>query len=156
MRYLIALVVLIGSAFGQTNLTNVYGAGVSYNPSGSPKVAGTALYARLVNDGSGTYVFTVVDALPASRSPFTVTTNFGGGVAQKLFTIAKIPVYIPTSAGVSFNGTNTGWQWNTGFLADVKLKGNWRVFPNVRVIKSSVSGGTGYQPVAGLMFGWGQ
>jgi hypothetical protein len=155
------LVVVVGLAlagFAQSApaaLSNIYAAGISYNNAGSPAIAGTGLYARLVNDGSGTYVFTVVDALPTNLKPFTVTSNFGGGIAQRLFTIGKVPIFLPTSAGVSYNGTNTGWAWSTGALASVKLKGNWRIFPTVRIAKSSVSNGTGYQPIVGVLFGWG-
>ena len=60
------------------------------------------------------------------------------------------------AAGISFNGTNTGWQWNAGALASIKLKNNWFVMPNVRLLKSSVSNGAGYQPIVGVLFGWGQ
>lgn len=150
-----AVLALSLAAFAQ-NASNIYAAGGSYNQSGSPSVAGTALYAHLVNDGSGTYVFSMFDALPASHSPFTVTTNLGGGIAQKLATIAGVSLYVPTSAGVSFSGSNLGWQWNTGVLASIPIKNSWKVMPNVRVIKSSVSGGTGYQPVIGLLVGWGK
>ena len=136
--------------------TSVYALGTSYNAGGSPAVAGTGLYAHKVND-SGTYAFTVVDALPATLKPFTVTTNFGFGVAQKVVTLGKVPIYIPTSAGVSWNGNNTGWSWTTGALAAIKYKDtNFRIMPNVRIVKSSVSGGTGYQPIVGVLFGWGQ
>lgn len=138
-----------------TNVTNLYAGGISFNGTASPKIAGTGLYARLINDGSGTYAFTVVDALPASVSPFTVTTNMGIGIAQKLFTVGKVPLFLPTSAGVSFTGNNTGWQWNGGVLASIRVKGNWRVMPNVRFLKASVGGG-GYQPIAGVLVGWGQ
>jgi len=159
MKKTFALVVLIlvfaVCSFAQTSATNIYAAGVSFNNGATPAVAGTALYARLLSDGSGTYAFTVVDALPVSAKPFTVSSNIGAGIAQKIFTIGKVPIFIPTSAGVSFNGTNAGWSWTTGALASIKLKGNWRVMPNVRIIKSSISNGAGYQPVVGLMFGWG-
>jgi len=137
-------------------LTNIYAGGISFNNSASPAIAGTGLYARLLNDGSGTYAFTAVDGIPNTLKPLTVTTNFSAGVAQKVFTIGKIPIFVPTAAGVSFNGTNTGWAWSTGALASVKLKGNWRLFPTVRIAKSSVSNGTGYQPIVGILFGWGQ
>jgi hypothetical protein len=135
-------------------LSHIYAAGISFNNSGSPAIAGTGLYARLISDGSGTYAFTAVDALPNTLKPFIVTSNFSAGIAQKIFTIGKVPVFIPSSAGVSYNGSNTGWAWSTGALASVKLKGNWRVFPNVRIVKSSVSNGTGYQPIFGVLFGY--
>lgn len=136
--------------------SNVYAVGVSYNQGASPSIAGTGLYAHLISDGSGTYAFTVVDALPASVKPFTVNTNVGAGIAQKLFTVGKVPVLIPTAAGISFNGTNTGWSWSTGVLASIKVNGQLRIMPNVRVQKSSVSVGAGYQPIAGILIGWGQ
>lgn len=136
--------------------TNVYAFGPSYNQSASPKVAGTALYARLLDQTSETYAFTVVDVLPNNTKPFTVTTNIGVGVAQKLFTIGKVPVFAPGSAGVSINGSNTGWNWTAGAMASVKVKNSWHVYPNVRVAKSSVSGGTGYQPILGVLIGWQQ
>jgi hypothetical protein len=146
----------VSLSFGQDALpANVYAGGISYNVGASPAIAGTGLYAHLIAD-SGTYAFTVVDALPISVKPFTVSTNFGVGIAQKLFTIAKVPVFVPTSAGISYTGNNTGWQWSTGALASIKVKGNWRVMPNVRIVKSSVSNGAGYTPIAGILFGWGQ
>jgi len=134
---------------------NVYAAGASFNQSATPAVAGTALYAHLVNDGSGTYAFTVYDVLPELVKPFSVTSNVSVGVAQKLFSIGNVPILVPTSAGISFNGSNTGWAWTTGAMASIKIKGNWRVFPTVRIAKSSI-GGSGYQPIVGVMFGWGK
>lgn len=137
-------------------IQNVYAAGVSWNQSAVPAVAGTALYAHAV-DSVGTYAFTAVDVLPTSLKPFTVTTNVGAGIAQKVFSIGKIPVFIPTTAGISWSGSNTGWVWSTGGLASIKLgKSNWRMFPMVRVAKSNVSSGSGVQPIIGIAFGWGQ
>ena len=136
--------------------TNIYAAGVSYNVGGSPAVAGTGLYARLVSASTGTYAFTVVDALPNTQQKYTVNTNLGVGIAQQVATIAKVPIYIPTSAGVSYTGANTGWAWSTGGMAVIGLKGGYKVMPNVRLVKSSVSNGSGYQPVIGVLFGWGQ
>lgn len=137
------------------DVQNMYAAGVSYNAGASPSVAGTGLYARLVAN-TGTYAFTALDVLPNTLKPLTVNTNVGIGVAQKIATIANIPVYVPTAAGISFNGANTGWQWNVGALASIKLKGNYYLMPTVRLVKSSVSNGTGYQPIAGVLFGWGR
>lgn len=158
-RFALALIIVLAAVFAHSQTpqaSNIYAAGLSFNQSASPAVAGTALYAHLLSDNSGTYAFTVVDALPTNVHPFTVTTNFGAGIAQKVFSIGSVPLYIPTAAGISFNGTNTGWQWSTGALASIKLKGNWRVMPNVRIMKSSVSSGAGYQPIVGIMFGWGK
>jgi len=134
--------------------TNIYAGGISFNNSASPEVAGSGLYARLVNPSSGTYAFTVVDALPTTVKPFTVTSNFSGGVAQKVFSVAGIPIFVPTSAGVSFNGPNTGWAWSTGAIAPIKLKNNWYAYPNVRTLRSNVAHGSGYQLIVGLFFGW--
>lgn len=137
-------------------LANFYAGGLSYNSGASPAIAGTGLYSHLVNDGSGTYAFSVVDALPISTKPFTVSTNFSAGVAQKIFTIGKVTVFVPTAAGVSYNGTNTGWAWSTGALISIPVKGNWYILPVARVQKSSVSDGAGYQPIGGILVGWGK
>lgn len=137
------------------DIVNLYAAGVSYNTGATPALAGTGLYAHKITD-TGTYAFTAIDALPNTLKPFVVTTNIGAGIAQKIVTIGKVPIYIPTAAGISFSGSNTGWQWNTGALASIKLKGNYYLMPTVRIVKSSVSNGTGYQPIVGVLFGWGQ
>lgn len=151
-----SILILALGAFAQTpQPVNVYAAGVSFNSGASPSVAGTALYAHLLSDGSGTYAYSVFDALPTTLKPFTVTNNVGAGIAQKLFSIGNVPIYVPTAAGISWNGSNTGWQWSTGALASIKLKGNWRIMPNVRLVKSSVSNGDGYRPMFGVLFGWG-
>jgi len=138
-----------------TALTNIYAAGASYNVGGSPAIAGTALYAHLVA-GTGTYAFTAVDALPNTLKPFTVSTNIGVGIAQKVATLGKVPIYMPTAAGISWNGGNTGWQWNGGVLASIHVKNGYYIMPTVRFLKSSVSNGSGYQPIVGVLFGWGQ
>lgn len=139
-----------------TPIQNLYAGGVSWNGASSPSVAGSGLYAHLIA-GTGTYAFTHVDAVPASVKPFTVTTNIGAGVAQKVATIGKYNVYVPTAAGISFNGQNAGWQWNTGagVAIPVGTKGYY-LMPTVRVLQSNVSGGAGVQPIVGLLFGWGK
>src|SRR4051812_28847600 len=96
---LLATLFLSALSFGQAN---IYAGGLSFNGTASPRIAGTALYAHSVNDASGTYAFTVFDALPASVRPFTVTTNMGVGVAQKLLTFGKVPIYMPAAVGVSW------------------------------------------------------
>jgi len=145
-----------------TDPANMYFAGVSYSQGATASTAGTALYARKVADNSGytTYAFTMVDAIPASIKPFTVSTNIGAGIAQKAFMIAGVPVYVPTAAGISFNGNNVGWVWNTGVGVPFEIKRagkptSWFVMPTVRINKASI-GGSGYQPIVGVLFGWGQ
>jgi hypothetical protein len=166
MKNLIAVLALICavSCFAQTptppptNPANIYAAGMSYNNSGTPAIAGTGLYAHLIADGSGTYAFTVFDAIPTSLKPFTVTSNVGAGIAQKVFSIGSVPIFIPTSAGISWQGSNTGWQWSTGALASfsVNKSKTFKIMPNIRIAKSSVSNGTGYQPVIGILFAYGK
>lgn len=134
---------------------NLYAFGLSYNDYASPKIAGTALYAHLLDANAGTYAFAVYDILPTKGNK-TVTSNVGAGVAQKLFTIGKIPIYVPLSAGFSFNGQNTGWAWSGGGMADFHIKGNWRLFPNVRFVKSSVNANSGYQLIGGAMLSFGK
>ncbi len=159
MRSIALLVLILAllalSCPAQTPATNIYAGGVSYNPGASPAIAGTGLYARLVA-GTGTYAFTVVDLLPTTLAPFTVTSNMAVGIAQKVVQINSVSVYIPTAAGISYTGSNTGWAWSTGALASVPIKGAWKIQPNVRFLKSSVNNGSGYQVIGGVLFGWGR
>ena len=134
---------------------NLYAGGVSYSVGATPAIAGTGLYAHAVSS-EGLYAFSVVDALPNTIKPFTVSTNVGVGIAQRLFRLGSVPIYAPTAAGISWNGGNTGWQWNGGVLASIHIRGNYYILPSVRFLKSSVSGGSGYQPIIGVLFGWGK
>lgn len=134
---------------------NFYAVGASFNPGASPQVAGNLLYGHLLND-SGTYAFSDVDIIPNTIRPFTVTTNVGAGIAQKIASFGKYDVWVPSAAGVSINGGNTGWQWNGGAAVSVPIKPSWFLLPNVRFLKSSVSGGTGYQIIAGVDIGFGK
>lgn len=137
------------------NPSNIYAAGLSFNPASSPRVAGTGLYAHLMSDGSGTYAFTALDVVPTS-STLQVTTNVSAGVAQKLATIANIPFYAPVAAGLSVNGPSLGFQWSGGVLGSVKIKGSWHALIGARFQNSAVSGGSGYQLLPSVLFSWGQ
>lgn len=141
-----------------TQIQNLYAAGASYNVGGSPAVAGTALYARNLNTGASmpTFAFTSIDAVPNTLKPLTVTSNIGIGIAQEVATLGKLHVYVPTAAGISWSGANTGWQWNGGGLVSIPLPHSLYLMPSVRFLKSSVSNGSGYQPIVGLLLGWGQ
>lgn len=143
------------SAFGQaTNFTNFAAGGASFSPGATPAVAGTGLYARLFSSTADTYSYSVIDALPASVKPFTVTTQLATGVAQKITTIGTVGIYIPAAAGVAWNGQNTGWSWSSGALASIPVK-KYHLMPNVRMVKSSVNGNSGYQVILGVLFGAG-
>lgn len=148
---------LITTPLASTQLQNLYAAGASYNPGGSPGIAGTALYAHNLNTGATlpTFAFTVADAVTTSVKPFTVSTNIGVGIAQQVTTIAKVPIYMPTSAGVSWTGTNTGWSWTSGVLVPIKVKSVYLI-PAVRFLKSSVSNNSGYQLMGSFLIGWGE
>ena len=141
----------------ETPIGNLYMAGASYSVGASPAVAATLFYATKLN-ASGTYMFNVLDILPSTVRPYTVTSNVAWGISQRLFTIDKIPVFTPTAAGISYTGTNTGWSWSTGVGAPFPVKNHpgWYIMPTVRVLKSSVSNGTGYQPIFGILGGWGK
>lgn len=138
-----------------TDRENLYMAGLSYNSGANKPIAGTALYARNISD-VGTYAFTMIDVLPVTVKPFTVTSNIGAGIAQKAFSIGKFPVFVPTAVGISWSGQDTSYQWSTGAGVPIEIKGtNWYLMPNVRLFKSGLPGGS-YQPILGVLFGWGQ
>lgn len=131
---------------------NLYAVGMNYSVNASPSVAGSLLYARLMLPDSKTWAFTNADFLPNTLKPLTVTNNIGAGIAQQIATLGKIPVYCITGAGVSWTGSNTGYQYNGGCMAAIKVK-NFDLMPSGRFLKSSVSNGTGYQPIFGFYIG---
>lgn len=156
---ILAVLALACMAFAQTAPANIYGAGVSWNQSGSAspaqQFAGTALYARAQTD-KGTYAFTVLDAVPTSYKPFTVTTNLAVGVAQQVFTLSNWTAYATVAAGPSWSGSNTGWDWYAGAIATRPIKGKWWGGINARVVKSSVNANSGYQFIFGVLGGMSQ
>lgn len=135
---------------------NLYAAGLSYSVNATPALAGTALQAHLLSASTKTYQFAAIDVLPNTIKPFTVTSNVGVGVAQQVlaFTVKgnSIPLYMPVAAGTTWSGSNVGWEWNGGVIAAIPYKG-FLLLPSVRFLKSSVSNGTGYQPILGILIG---
>lgn len=143
----------------QAQESNLYFAGAAYTQGGDHPITGSALWAHSIN-ANGTAAFTAIDIIPASVKPFTFTTNIGVGISQRIATIDGVSIYVPTSAGISFTGNNTGFGWATGLGAPVKIKAGkdgwtWYAMPTLRVAKSTVSGGSGYQPIFGVLFGGG-
>lgn len=152
-----ALLALAPAGRAQSNpapdpIQNIYGLGVTFNQGGSPQIAGTGIYAHLVA-GSGTYAFGVLDGVPTSTKPLTVTSNVGIGIAQKVATIAKVPIYVPTAAGISWSGSSTGFQWSGGGLAAIHVRGSLFLMPTVRFNRSSIDGT--YHPLIGILIGAG-
>ena len=152
---MVVLALLLIPTLHAQAVTNFYAAGATYNVNASPSVAGTVLYAKKLAD-SNTYAFTALDMVPNTVKPYTVTTNMGVGVAQKLTTIGKVDIFTPLAAGISTSGPNLGWQYNFGIMPTIRIKGPYYIAPTVRFNKSSVSNGTGVQPLIGILFGFGQ
>ena len=148
------------SAFAQaTDPTNVYGFGGSWNQSASSQTsqqfAATAMYARAQTQ-AGTYAFTAIDLVPTSIQPITLTTQASVGIAQRFVTLGTWKLYGTAAAGPSWTGTNSGWAWIAGGMATHQIgKTQWKVMPNIRTVKSSVSNNSGYQLIIGVMVGLG-
>jgi hypothetical protein len=148
------LVILIAAvAHGQAlNPSMIFMAGPSYNPSGSPQVAGTFMSAYAINT-VGTYGFTIYDATPSGTDPFTVHTSVGIGMAQRVSSLGQVGLYMPTGAAVDYTGDNVGWAWTTGLGAAIPLTHHMLLMPTIRTQKSSVGNGQGIHLIYGVMFG---
>ena len=136
-----------------TPIQNLFAGGASYNFNSQQNIAATFLYGHLVTS-PGTYFFSVVDVVPTTKTPITATTNIGAGLAQKMFTFGKVSLVLPTTAGVSWNGANVGWQWTGGLALPISLGHNLYLVPTVRYLQSTVSNVS--QPVVGIDFGFGK
>lgn len=140
---------------------NVYSAGVSYAPGAEQKMAGTALLARPIA-GNRTAAFTSFDAVPTFTKPMKITTNVGAGIAERIFSFQlagrTLSVWVPGGGGVSWSGTNVGWNYNAGGLLDIPAKdgSNFGYQPNVRFLKSSVNNNSDYQLIFGILFRYGR
>ena len=146
-----------GCVSSPTVTCNLIAGGVSFQPGASPSTAGTGIYARLITPS--TWAFTITDALPLTKSPFTVSLDSSVGIAYSPFSVGKARVFIPTAAGVTFTGPNTGWNWSTGVgvLIPVQAQSKFYVMPAVRILKSSVVNGNvqGYGFIVGAYMAWG-
>ena len=163
------LTLAVAVAFGQTpaptEREDVFGAGASYNssPEAIPSAAGTIMYAHRVSEGL--YSFTIVDifaqakdftdpATGAVTSKYQITTTPTTGVAQHLRDIAGAKIYVIATVGAAAGGSQVGWAYSTGGAAYIGLGKGWCLIPNIRLMKSSLSGD--YQGIFGIMFGWGK
>lgn len=138
-------------------LSNFYGGGLSYINGGNPALSGTLIYAHPASTSTGTYLVTIVDVIPVATKPFTVNTNIGAGVAQRVATIASHDIYGITSLSLSEDSTNVGYSFTAGGGMPFKLKtSNWYAMPILRVYKSSITGSQGFMPQLGVVFAWGE
>lgn len=149
---LIAILFTTTAAQSQESASEFIAAGLSVNPRAEAAIAGTGLFAKHVY--KETFAFTTLDALPDKRGG--IETNISVGVAEKVFEFRHLPIFVPAELGLSYQGSHEGWDWSTGVLLSVKAGKHLYVFPTVRLEKSSVSEGTGVQPIVGVLFGWGQ
>lgn len=129
---------------------NIYAFGLTFNPNASPVVAGTGLYGRLV-DSKGTYAIAVLDVVPTTTAPYTITTNPSAGVAQEFYANAKLKVFVTPSAGLSYSGTNTGYSYALGGMVVYDLSPSYALGFGGRLFKSNISN-SGYQPAVSLEF----
>ena len=119
-------------------------------------MAGTLSYSHLLTANiGGTYGYTVADILPISLNPTVVATNVGVGIAQKALTIGSVNFYIPASVGPTITGSNIGWNWTWGGLADIPIKKAgvptaWGIEPNIRTLSATVNGVQGSQIIFGI------
>lgn len=126
--------------------------GASYNRGANPAVAGSAALARRLT--TGTYSFTLFDALPNPEAPNTVVSTVSTGILSHVASIRQLDIYVPATAGIAWTGQNTGWSWSSGAVVAVPIK-SFFLYPNVRVIRTNVGNGAGdaYGFVVGVMFG---
>jgi hypothetical protein len=98
----------------------------------------------------------MLDAVPSTTAPGKVNTSLGLGIAQRVSSIGRVSLLMPTGAGVDWTGDNVGWAWSTGLGAAIPLPNHMFLMPNVRGVKSSVSNGQGMRFIYGMMWGWGK
>jgi len=129
---------------------NIYAFGMTFNPNASPFLSGTGLYGRLV-DTKGTYAVGVLDVIPTTTKPYTVTTNPSAGIAQEFYSHSNLKVFVTPAAGLSYTGTNTGYSYALGGLVTYDLSPSYSIGFGGRLFKSSISN-SGYQPALSLEF----
>ena len=162
-RVLSILVIAAGScsaAFAQSQPalpaepSMFYDLGLSYNPNGTPEIAGTVMALKRVSD-EGTYIGSVVDFIPADRKFSSITTSIGPVVAHKVATIGNQPLWAATGITLAYNGSAVGWGYNVGGMAPIRVKSsNWFVTPAVRGTYDSTTGN--FRPIFTLGVGYGQ
>ena len=153
---LAAVLTLSLAALGQTvdpNAlpNNIYAFGPTFNPNASPFVSGTMMYGRLMDGAKGTYAVGVVDAVPTTTAPVTVTTTASAGVAQLFLNNGKLKLFATTSAGLSYTSTNAGYGYALGGMATYDINAKYAIGFGGRLYKSNISN-SGDQPTLSVEF----
>lgn len=134
---------------------NFAGAGVLYNPSGSPRVTGWATFAKLLDAKSETYLFTTEDAFVASGTkPFTITTSVRAGFATKLKEIGRVKVFGIVDGGGATAGSASGAAASGGGIATIRAKGNMYIMLGYRALMLQGQSGTPKLYEGGLGWAW--
>ena len=149
---LLAIINVGGQGLSPALDQNVVGLGVSFNQMNKASVAGSAMYAHRLTTTGSQWSFSSFDVIPLPTNPYLALTSITTGVAQDLGHIGKLAIVLPLAAGVTSNGTNTGWGWTSALILSYPI-GRWRIMPNIRVNKTSVGQGAGPQMTFGLMIG---
>jgi hypothetical protein len=131
---------------------NVVGLGVSFNQMNRASLAGSLMYAHRLTTTGKQWSFSSFDIVPLPTNPYISMTSITTGMAQEMGRIGKLVIILPIAAGISSNGSNTGWGWTSALLLSYPV-GRWRIMPNVRVNKTSVGQGAGPQMTFGVMIG---
>ena len=147
------MVVDVGGQVQQSTLAqNVVGLGVSFNQMNRASLAGSLMYAHRLTTTGRQWSFSSFDVIPLPTNPYISMTSVTTGVAQEMGCIGKLCIVLPLAAGITSNGTNTGWGWTSALLLSYPI-GHWRIMPNVRVNATSVGHGAGPQMTFGVMIG---
>lgn len=134
------------TCLGQTPVqpNDIYGAGAAFAPGTGQPYAATAFEAHNISGNS--YTFTDFILVPTkvtnsvTNPDGTVTTktnivfskNIGVGVAQKLFDMGKYPLFTTGTAGPSWTGSDTTWQFQYGVTVPIRIKkSNFFIMPVV-------------------------
>jgi len=126
--------------------------GGSFNQYADPSIAGNLLYAQRLGADDSTYNFNFVDIVSKQEDTFKVATSVTFGLAQKMLTFGRAKVYVTTGVGFLAGDENLGYSWTGGGAVAIPLGKGFQFVPNVRFLKSSL---TDFQPIFGLMLGWG-
>jgi hypothetical protein len=110
------------------------------------------MYAHRLTATGRQWSFSSFDVIPLPTNPYITMTSITTGVAQEIGHLGKLVVVLPVAAGITTNGTNTGWGWTSALLLSYPIS-HWRIMPNIRVNNTSVGQHSSPQMTFGIMIG---